>query len=366
MPKATVSRSTFNSRVTLYEPPTAAASGSGSTSSSTRPSTRRSPRPPAASTSALATAPEDVKPSTKVKSSPAKSPRKPTPFKLALEKPHPAPKRWQEAYEVIRKQREGIVAPVDTMGCEQGGHDRTSAPPPPTSTADHNLSILISLMLSSQTKDPVTHAAVQALRASLPGGVLSLATLKTATADEIDAAICKVGFHTTKAKNLVKLAVRLEESHGGLVPEDLPSLLAIDGVGPKMSILFLQAIGINAGIGVDVHVHRISNRLGWHKPATTTPEGTRLNLESWLPKELHPKINLMLVGFGQMICKPVGPRCDLCDVAKVPRLCPSKKAVSPAKKRGGGVKKEEGALAPGCTTLYALVCVGAWPISPRY
>ncbi|KAL8276394.1 hypothetical protein RQP46_011192 [Phenoliferia psychrophenolica] len=301
MPKATVSRSTFNSRVTLYEPPTAAASGSGST----RPSTRSSPLPPAASTSA--SAPGDVKPSPKVKSSPTKSPRKPMPFKLALEKPHPAPKRWQEAYEIIRKQREGIVAPVDTMGCEQGGHDRTSAPPPPTSTADHNLSILISLMLSSQTKDPVTHAAVQALRASLPGGVLSLATLKTATADEIDAAICKVGFHNTKAKNLVKLAVRLEESHGGLVPEDLPSLLAIDGVGPKMSILFLQAIGINAGIGVDVHVHRISNRLGWHKPATTTPEGTRLNLESWLPKELHPKIKCVFFPPSSSLPRPLDP-----------------------------------------------------------
>lgn len=75
-------------------------------------------------------------------------------------------------------------------------------------------------MLSSQTKDPVTHAAVAALRASL-GGVLSLATLRNASADEIDAAICKVGFHQTKAKNLVKLAVRLEELHGGLVPEDL-------------------------------------------------------------------------------------------------------------------------------------------------
>lgn len=58
-----------------------------------------------------------------------------------------------------------------------------------------------------------------------------------------------------------------------------------------MSFLYLQSIGINAGIGVDTHVHRISNRLGWHKPKTQTPEQTRLNLESWMPKDLHPKIN---------------------------------------------------------------------------
>ena len=61
----------------------------------------------------------------------------------------------------------------------------------------------------------------------------------------------------------------------------------------------------NAGIGVDVHVHRITNRLGWHKPPTKTPEQTRLNLQSWLPTELHPEINHMLVGFGQVSLQPV-------------------------------------------------------------
>lgn len=78
----------------------------------------------------------------------------------------------------------------------------------------------------------------------------------------------------------------------------------------------------NDGIGVDVHVHRISNRLGWHKPPTKTPEETRyvdfstshlcnqiiksglhssrLNLQSWLPKEFHKEVNHLLVGFGQV------------------------------------------------------------------
>lgn len=71
----------------------------------------------------------------------------------------------------------------------------------------------------------------------------------------------------------------------------------------------------NAGIGVDVHVHRITNRLKWHKPPTKTPEETRqvenrytvltlrINLESWLPSELHKPINPMLVGFGQVSTK---------------------------------------------------------------
>jgi len=58
----------------------------------------------------------------------------------------------------------------------------------------------------------------------------------------------------------------------------------------------------NAGIGVDVHVHRITNRLRWHKPQTVHAEQTRLNLQSWLPSNLHKSINPLLVGFGQVIC----------------------------------------------------------------
>lgn len=72
------------------------------------------------------------------------------------------------------------------------------------------------------------------------------------------------------------------------------------------------------GIGVDVHVHRISNRLGWVK--SSTPEQTRVQLESWLPKEYWGTINKTLVGFGQTICKAVAPKCDECFVAD---LCPS-------------------------------------------
>ena len=79
----------------------------------------------------------------------------------------------------------------------------------------------------------------------------------------------------------------------------------------------------NAGIGVDVHVHRITNRLKWHKSPTTTPEQTRLNLQSWLPPNLHKSINPMMVGFGQVICLPVGPRCDVCLLGRK-KLCPSR------------------------------------------
>ncbi|KAK4048714.1 alpha,alpha-trehalase nth1 [Microbotryomycetes sp. JL221] len=314
-PAARVTRSQFNSRVTVYEPISHHTLSTPSTPPSAAISPRRSTRStPRATSSSIKDEDEEfleladeVKPRVKRRQSSA-SPRKPKPHVEKLDKPHPEPKKWLQQYEVIEQQRKRIVAPVDTMGCEQGGRDRNEPPP--------------------SDKDPVTHQAVQNLRTQLPGG-LTLNALLEATPEQIDACICKVGFHNIKTGNLKKLAIRLRDEHDGDVPIDLHSLLAINGVGPKMAYLFLQAVGINAGIGVDTHVHRITNRLRWHKPQTNTAEQTRLNLESWLPKELHPKINVMLVGFGQEVCKPVGPRCDLCDLAKVPYLCPSVRKVDP-------------------------------------
>ncbi|BGP37896.1 alpha,alpha-trehalase nth1 [Rhodotorula kratochvilovae] len=362
--------SSHSARVTLYEH----AAAESSTATSEPPSTsigaavtprRRTRSSTAASSPAVKTedgpAPaweedlEDLKPTPVAKEKKARSPRKPKAHVEKLAIPHPAPKNWERTYEVIRRQREGIVAPVDTMGCEQGGRDaqkkeEDEGDAPVESDKDRRLSILVSLMLSSQTKDPVTHQATMNLRNDLPGG-LTIDALEKASVEEIDRCICKVGFHQTKAKNLKLLATRLREQHDGHVPNDLPSLLAINGVGPKMSYLYLQSIGQNLGIGVDTHVHRITQRLRWHKKEPKTPEETRLNLESWLPRHLWPHVNKMLVGFGQEVCKPVAPRCDLCDVASE-ELCPSRRVVVPSPRKKvkvevkGEVKGEEGEAGP--------------------
>lgn len=105
-----------------------------------------------------------------------------------------------------------------------------------------------------------------------------------------------------------------------------------------MAYLALQvAWNLNLGIGVDTHVHRITNRLGWNRPPTKTPEETRVRLEGWLPKELYTEINPLLVGFGQVVCVPVGPRCGEC-VLSERGLCPS--AVAGKEKKTKGVKRK--------------------------
>ncbi|KAF8638912.1 hypothetical protein AX17_001963 [Amanita inopinata Kibby_2008] len=254
-----------------------------------------------------------------------KSPRKPKPIPHALEIPHPAPERWQEVYATIKEMRARIVAPVDSMGCDRAQFKEEDP-------KSRRYATLVSLMLSSQTKDQVTDAAVSKLRDAL-GGSLSVSAMAEVDEKIIASAIDKVGFWRRKTGYLKQTAVRLRDEFDSDVPKTVDDLCSLPGVGPKMAFLALQvAWNINVGIGVDVHVHRITNRLGWHKPPTRTPEATRLNLQSWLPTELHPEINHLLVGFGQTICVPVGPRCDSCLLSEK-GLCPSAKKNTKSRRR---------------------------------
>ncbi|KAG2040271.1 DNA glycosylase [Suillus americanus] len=245
----------------------------------------------------------------------AKSPKKPKPIPQNLDTPHPAPLHWKEVYDSIKEMRAQTVAPVDTMGCEQAQHKEKDP-------KNRRFSTLVSLMLSSQTKDEVTDAAVEKLRAAV-GGTLSVAAIISADDSTISDAIAKVGFWRRKTEYIKKTALRLRDDFDSEVPKTVDELCSLPGVGPKMAFLTLHvAWNLNHGIGVDVHVHRITNRLGWHQRPTKKPEETRLNIQSWLPIELHREINNMLVGFGQTICVPVGPKCDSCTLS-TKGLCPS-------------------------------------------
>ncbi|TKY89135.1 hypothetical protein EX895_001666 [Sporisorium graminicola] len=300
-------------------------------------STKRTRKPAVKRDPSSSSSADEAKPAARKRSSPKKptaspfdaSPRKPTkkPIKVNLEphEAHPAPDNWELVYTLLSKQRRKIVAPVDTMGCEENGRqdrraDSWRATETPLEAAKRErLATLVSLMLSSQTKDPVTAEAVYNLQRTLPNG-LCLQSLLEASDETISTCIAKVGFWRRKTGYLKSAARIIQSDFGGDVPRTVDELCSLPGVGPKMAFLALSSMGIQLGIGVDTHVHRLTNRLGWH--STKTPEETRLNLQSWLPAELHGKINRLLVGFGQVICVPVGPRCDLCAVGQA-GLCPS-------------------------------------------
>jgi len=130
---------------------------------------------------------------------------------MELDKPHPEPANWRPVYKKIEEMRSQIVAPVDTMGCHtpmlEEGEPRVcviyfpkSGPILTTIVLEQSqrFTTLISLMLSSQTKDEVTSAAIQNLRARF-GGHLTLEAVLEAKEEDIGQAICKVGFWRRKA-----------------------------------------------------------------------------------------------------------------------------------------------------------------------
>ncbi|XP_015886671.3 endonuclease III homolog 1, chloroplastic isoform X2 [Ziziphus jujuba] len=237
-----------------------------------------------------------------------------------------SPVHWQEVLEGIRKMRSFEDAPVDTMGCEKAG----SVLPP----KERRFAVLVSSLLSSQTKDHVNHGAIQRL---LQNGLLTADAIVKADEETIKGLIYPVGFYTRKASNLKKVAEICLTKYDGDIPSSLEELLSLPGIGPKMAHLVMN-VGWNnvQGICVDTHVHRICNRLGWvsrpgTKQRTSTPEETRVALQMWLPKDEWVPINPLLVGFGQTICTPLRPRCGECSVSE---FCPSafKETSSPSSK----------------------------------
>ncbi|KAK8180940.1 DNA glycosylase, partial [Phyllosticta citribraziliensis] len=238
------------------------------------------------------------------------------------------PPNWDQVYSTTMAMRRRIPAPVDTMGCETLA-DEASSP------RDQRLQTLVALMLSSQTKDTVTAAAMSNLRSNLPGG-FTLSSLLAVAPPDLNRLIEKVGFHNNKTKYIKATAEILRDRHDGDIPDTIEGLTALPGVGPKMAYLCMSAAwGRDEGIGVDVHVHRITNLWGWHR--TRTPEETRAQLESWLPRDKWHEINWLLVGLGQTVCTPVGRKCGECDLAAA-ALCPS---VVAERKKKTTVKKEK-------------------------
>src|SRR5688572_24583929 len=176
--------------------------------------------------------------------------------------------------------------------------------------AEDPFQILIATLLSARTQDATTHAASTRLfrRARTPR---ALARLPVA---EIERLIYPVGFYRTEARHVRACCKMLASDFGGRVPSTMEELVRLPGVGRKTANLVL-ILGFRSlrNICVDIHVHRISNRLGWVR--TTHPEKTEQALYKAVPARWWPLINLYLVTWGQNVCRPVYPRCGNCAVS---------------------------------------------------
>ena len=170
--------------------------------------------------------------------------------------------------------------------------------------------VLIATMLSAQTRDPVTHAASMRLFrvARTPQTV---AALRVRTIERL---IYPVSFYRNKAVHVKDASRQIVARFRGRVPATMEELLTLPGVGRKTAnlVLILSHASRN-NICVDTHVHRISNRLGF--VMTKTPEQTEQALYRVVPRRWWPEVNLLLVTWGQNVCRPVYPRCRDCAIA---------------------------------------------------
>ncbi|EZA60279.1 hypothetical protein DMN91_011158 [Ooceraea biroi] len=212
------------------------------------------------------------------------------------------PPNWEIILKNIREMRKHGTAPVDEMGCHKCAD-------PNASPVVSRYQSLIALMLSSQTKDQVTHAAMQRLNTF----GCTPAILATISDEVLGKLIYPVGFWKRKVEYIKRTSIILLDKYDGDIPRTVKELCDLPGVGPKMAHICMRiAWGEVSGIGVDTHVHRICNRLNWVRRPTKTPEETRNELEDWLPRSLWSEVNHLLVGFGQEICLPRFPKCSEC------------------------------------------------------
>jgi endonuclease-3 len=171
--------------------------------------------------------------------------------------------------------------------------------------------ILVACIISVRTRDETTLPVARRLfdRARSPLEILALPD------EDLEKILSGSAFSAAKAANIRVIARRSVDEYGQQLPCDFAVLTALPGVGPKCANLVLSIACGQQRIGVDIHVHRVTNRWGYVQ--TTTPEGTLAALEEKLPRRYWVPINRLLVPFGKHICTGTRPHCTTCPLAQM-------------------------------------------------
>jgi endonuclease III len=215
----------------------------------------------------------------------------------SLPSPRPAPRVVNRVLGQLARKIDGLELPAVEKISESQKEDP--------------FQILISALLSARTQDATTLAASTRVfaRANTPPALARLSVR------QIEKLIYPVSFYRNKAVFVKDASRMIVERFGGTVPQTMEELITLPGVGRKTAnLVMILAFKGKQNICVDIHVHRISNRLGWVK--TRTPEETEQALYQTIHKRWWPLINLYLVTWGQNTCRPVYPRCHDCAIRR--------------------------------------------------
>ncbi|MCV0410654.1 endonuclease III [Nitrosopumilus sp.] len=208
----------------------------------------------------------------------------------------------------------------------RGMTDTMNSVKPPRITALQDLhdaetgpfSILIGTILSARTKDEATTKAVKALFSKYKNPK----ELAKAKIKDVEKIIKSIGFYHVKSRRIIEVAKIIDKKYKGKVPDNLDTLVQLPGVGRKTANCVLVYAFEKPAIPVDIHVHRISNRLGLVD--TRNPEETEQELMKKIQKKYWIDINDTFVMYGQNICKPISPMCDVCKIKKMCKYYKSK------------------------------------------
>lgn len=168
--------------------------------------------------------------------------------------------------------------------------------------------VLVRTILSQRTRDENTDQATSNLFSKYK----DIYEVVEAPTDDVQELIKPAGFYRVKAGRIQEVSQILIDEYGGEVPNTLEELVKLPGVGRKTANCVLVFAFELPAIPVDTHVHRISNRMGLVN--TKTPDETEIELSKIAPKDLWIKLNDLMVQFGQNICKPTSPQCEMCPV----------------------------------------------------
>jgi endonuclease III len=185
------------------------------------------------------------------------------------------------------------ITALESLRCEEGSDP---------------FKVLIGTILSARTRDESTTRIVHNLFLRFKNSK----ELADANLKEIKEIIRSIGFYNVKAERIKDVSRIITQEYQGKVPESIENLLQLPGVGRKTANCVLVYGFGKPAIPVDVHVHRISNRLGIVN--TKTPAMTEVELANATSRRNWTRINNTFVMYGQNICLPRNPRCNLCQL----------------------------------------------------
>lgn len=175
--------------------------------------------------------------------------------------------------------------------------------------------LLVATMLSAQCTDERVNKVTPALFARFPDAAAAAAV----DPEAVEPYVRSTGFFHNKAKSIVGASRLLMERHGGEVPASMEELLELPGVARKTAnVVLAHAFGVNAGVTVDTHVRRLSQRLGLTRQSD--PRRIEPDLMKLVPQPEWENLSIRLIFHGRAVCTARKPACGGCPIGD---LCPS-------------------------------------------